>query len=210
MSESKTVIRKRLLATRLAMGPEQVAAKSRAAQARILALPAWAEARDVLLYVDFRNEVGTRDLLESAWRAGKRVLLPRCRREAGARGEMNLAVARSAADLCPGAYGIPEPDPGTCPALARCAPDVAVIPAVAYDRHGFRLGYGGGYYDRLLAPPMDSGAGGGASGPGVDMRRTLRIGLAFAFQVCDALPVDPWDMPVHALCTEEALLWLSP
>ena len=191
------------------MEPEQVAAKSRAAQARILALPDWTAAREVLLYVDFRNEVVTGALLESAWSTGKQVLLPRCRSESGAQGVMDLALARGAADLRPGAFGILEPAPRACPAVVNCAPDLAVIPAVAYDRRGFRLGYGGGYYDRLLAPAPDRGLmSRGQALPRIDLSRTLRIGLAFACQVRDALPIDPWDMSVHALCTEEAFVWL--
>lgn len=117
--------------------------------------------------------------------------------------EMCLAPCACAADLKPGRYGIAEPDPIRCPAIdmdaapgsaSSFAPDIAVIPGVAFDRQGNRLGHGAGYYDRFLAHPA--------------MARTALVGLAYAFQIVPALPVAPWDRPVHALCTEEGLTWL--
>ncbi|WP_035067963.1 5-formyltetrahydrofolate cyclo-ligase [Nitratidesulfovibrio termitidis] len=117
--------------------------------------------------------------------------------------EMCLAPCACAADLKPGRYGIAEPDPARCPAIdmdaapgsaSSFAPDLAVIPGVAFDLQGNRLGHGAGYYDRFLAHPA--------------MARTALVGLAYAFQIVPALPVAPWDRPVHALCTEEGLTWL--
>lgn len=120
----------------------------------------------------------------------------------GARGcdnVMCLAPCAGAADLRPGPYGIAEPDPARCPAIDLDAEpgfalDLAVIPGVAFDRRGNRLGHGAGYYDRFLAHPA--------------LSRTALAGLAYSFQIVAELPAAPWDCPVHALCSEEGLTWL--
>ena len=177
----------------MALSPDQAARLSLEAQQRILELKAWNGAREVLLYVDFRNEVGTGLLLEDALRSGKRVLLPRCRSDCP--GEMDLAYVTGPEDVIPGMFGIGEPNPATCSAAKSCAPEAAVLPGVAFDRRGFRLGYGGGYYDRLLADADGLLAG------------TLLIGLAYSFQVVEELPRETWDKPVHCVCSEDFVLW---
>lgn len=85
--------------------------------------------------------------------------------------------------------GQDAPDPAGPP-----APDLIIAPGLAFDRDGIRLGMGGGYYDRLLALPRHN--------------NSLRIGLAYAFQLADSLPRQPWDVPVHAVCTEKGLVWI--
>lgn len=231
-AEARQALRRSMLARRAALQPDEAARLGHAAQEALLASPAWQAARQVLLYVAVRNETATARLLDAAWAHGKQVLLPRCVASAPASGpasghisghisgsaaprqdavspaancdnEMCLAPCACAADLRPGRYGIAEPDPVRCPAIdmdavpgsaSAFAPDLAVIPGVAFDRRGNRLGHGAGYYDRFLAHPA--------------MARTALVGLAYAFQIVPALPVAPWDRPVHALCTEEGLTWL--
>lgn len=86
-----------------------------------------------------------------------------------------------------GRFGIPAPDaaaPETCP-------DVILVPLLAFDARGHRLGYGGGYYDRTLAGWRASGAG-------------LAVGLAYAAQQVDDLPIEPTDQPLDAVATERA------
>lgn len=219
-AEARQALRRAMLARRAALPPDEAARLGHAAQQALLTSPAWQTARQVLLYVAVRNEVATARLLDAAWADGKQVLLPRCITPASASSanfaasstasptancdnEMCLAPCACAADLTPGRYGIAEPDPARCPAIdmdaapgsaSSFAPDLAVIPGVAFDRQGNRLGHGAGYYDRFLAHPA--------------MTRTALVGLAYAFQIVPALPVAPWDRPVHALCTEEGLTWL--
>ncbi|KAF5029345.1 5-formyltetrahydrofolate cyclo-ligase [anaerobic digester metagenome] len=234
-AEARQALRRAMLARRAALPPDEAARLGHAAQDALLASPAWQAARQVLLYVAVRNETATARLLDAAWADGKQVLLPRCvtrpataaaatNSESPASGstsasapsatgsaspasncdnEMCLAPCACAADLKPGRYGIAEPDPTRCPAIdmnaepgsaSSFAPGLAVIPGVAFDRQGNRLGHGAGYYDRFLAHPA--------------MARTALVGLAYAFQIVPALPVAPWDRPVHALCTEEGLTWL--
>jgi 5-formyltetrahydrofolate cyclo-ligase len=159
-------------------------------QERLIASPEWRRSAVVLLYWAIRGEADTRLLARDAWNSGRRVFLPRCR--PGLRGQMDMLACSGPGELVPSSRGIPEP-PASAPAL-EAKPDgpvLIVTPGLGFDRHGNRLGYGEGYYDRLLA------AGLGTS-----------VGLAFRFQIVDRLPHDSRDVPVNALCTEEELLWL--
>lgn len=197
----KVAIRKRTLALRKALAPDLVCANAKAATAHILALPEWQSARRVLLYMPIAQEVDTMPLLANAWETGKDVFLPRC--NPTQKGLMDVAQCRSMDELMEGAYGILEPDPVRCPKLdldstaaLNMAPNIAIIPAVAFDVHGNRLGYGGGYYDRFLVHEA--------------MAHTFLLGLAHHAQVLDALPSEPWDRTMHAVCTEHGVMRPRP
>jgi len=187
----KNGLREAMLTRRKALPRADITALSARILERIRELPAWADADAVLAYMPVKGEVDVRPLLDELWARGSKVLLPRCR--PGEDGAMDLACPASAGDIRPGAFGIPEPDPDACPAEAGARPDLILAPGVAFDHRGFRLGYGGGYYDRLLA------------GPG--MAEALVAAPAYGFQVVDALPDDPWDKPVHCVITEDETIW---
>lgn len=185
----KKRLRGEMLARRSALTTGQTREAGEDVAALIRSLPEWRQAREALVYWPMRGEVDVRPLVEELWQRGCRVLLPRCRPDAY--GEMDLACAACEDELSPGPFTLMEPDAAKCPAIKSCSPDLALIPGVCFDRRGYRLGYGGGYYDRLL----DSGT----------MGRPLLIGIGHAFQLVDELPVQPWDMPVDVVCTEEEL-----
>lgn len=192
-------LRRELLARRRAQPPELAARRARAAQERLLAEPCWREASSVALYAGVRDEMATGLLLEEAWARDREVWLPRVRR--GARGKMDFVRCQSPEDLCAGAFGLMEPRPelpGSGPDDAAFAPELILVPGVAFDRSGARMGYGGGYYDRFLA---ELAAREGA--------RCRALGFCFGFQVVEALPCAAWDRPVDGLCTEGELFWIS-
>ncbi|NJK41804.1 MAG: 5-formyltetrahydrofolate cyclo-ligase, partial [Acaryochloridaceae cyanobacterium SU_2_1] len=97
--------------------------------------------------------------------------------------------------LQPGSYGILEPHPDW-PILKARDVDLILVPALACDRQGFRLGYGGGYYDRLLANPA--------------WAAIPTIGLVFASALLTQLPRDPWDRPLQNVCTEVGFFAAAP
>ena len=149
-------------------------------------------------YVSVKEEAGTDLILAEALRSGRELFLPRCRRkgEPGWPGGMDFIHWHGETALVPSPFGIPEPE--LTPQARQlsneelAAPDTLIlVPALAFDRQGFRLGYGGGYYDRFLARASCS-----------------CVGLSFHGLLLDELPRDPWDKPVHAVCTEEELLWV--
>lgn len=190
-SALRTELRTRRLA--LASGPEGEL-RSRLMQERLLASPLWRDCRRVAAYMAVKGEAGTSLLLDEARRTGRALFLPRCRRqgEKGWPGGMDFLLCEAGTPFMPSRFGIPEPPPDA-PALSPAelaAPDtLLIVPALAFDREGFRLGYGGGYYDRVLAR---------AACPSV--------GLAFHSLLLPQLPREPWDKSVRAVCTEEILL----
>lgn len=190
MTESdKKKLREKLIAQRAALTPQAVLNGSQGVIELIRTLAEWKNVSEALVYWPIRGEVDLRPLVTELWQRDCRVLMPRCRPDAY--GEMDIACAACEDDLTPGAFSIMEPDAEKCPPVGSCRPDIALVPAVCFDRRGFRLGYGGGYYDRLLATD--------------DMADTLTIGLGYTFQLVDTLPTQPWDMPVNIVCTDEEL-----
>jgi len=176
---------------RKGLTPDEITSRSQAVCQRIRELGAWIEAREVLAYMAKGGEVDVTPLLAELWERGARVLLPRCR--PAERGVMDLACPTGIHEVAPGAYGIPEPLPDACPAVDSCAPDLVIVPGVAFDRTGNRLGMGGGYYDRMLA-----------SG---ELGKPLLVAPAFSFQLVSSVPSDSWDRPVDVIVTEEETLW---
>jgi 5-formyltetrahydrofolate cyclo-ligase len=183
---AKKRLRDTFAAKRRALSPGEVASAGRAVCDRLRCLSAWSAAREVLLYMPIQNEIDVRPLLDDLLARGVKALLPRCR--PGEPGAMDLACPRCREHLVPGAYGILEPDPAACPSEPDASADLIVVPGLAFDRTGYRLGFGGGYYDRLLSCRT--------------LRTALTIGAAYAFQVVAALPTEPWDVRLRAICTE--------
>lgn len=181
-------LRRAVLGRRLALPADRVAELSARVRAHLVSHPVWRASRVVLAYASFRQEVDTFPLLAEALARGKELVLPRVDR--ASRSLDLLRVKDLETDLRPGYQGILEPDP------ARCAPtdphliDLVLVPGVVFDRRGFRLGYGGGYYDRLLG----------------SLPRAVRVGLAFSLQVVEEIPVLPHDLPVDILVTEDGIL----
>lgn len=183
---TKATLRRRILARRDALDPAARAERSAAIVARLASMAAFQRARSVLAYASFGSEPDTWPFLRAVLAEGRTLLLPRVDR--GARRLVLHRVVDLTRDLAPGTWGIPEPLPGRCPALAVPAADVVLVPGVAFDRTGGRLGYGGGYYDRLLA-----------AWPGP---RPPLIAPAFELQLVDAVPLGPGDHRVDRVVTE--------
>lgn len=148
---------------------------------QVLALPAFQTAERIFAYCSVVPEVDTHAILAQARRRGKTVALPVTRPE----GQMQFARYDGA--LIPGRFGIPEP-PRSAQILEPQAGDLMLVPALAYDRAGRRLGRGGGYYDRFLA---------GAP--------CCAVGLIRAAFLLDTLPAAGNDVPVSAVITENGI-----
>jgi 5-formyltetrahydrofolate cyclo-ligase len=184
LREAKFALRARCLAQRDAL-PERVhAAASTAIVAGIARLACWKDAPSVLLTLPFRSEWDSRPLLEAALAAGKRVALPRV--NARTRTLELHAIRDLHADVAPGHQRIPEPLP-SCPGVAPDEICWVLVPGVAFDARGARLGYGGGYYDRLL--PL--------------LRPAVpRVAGAFELQVVAAVPFAVHDARIDRVVTE--------
>lgn len=194
MAMAKAELRKELLARREALGAAaRVAADERIARA----VQEWAgfqEASLVLAYVSVGAEVDTRALIAAALAQGKQVAVPRCM--PGARlMEWHLVQGSDWLEgLKFSAFGIPEPAENPDTLLeAFPASALALVPGLAFDRAGFRIGYGGGYYDRFLAPFPGRALG------------LVRDGFLMESLTAHGA-VDAHDLPVPCLATEAGVI----
>jgi len=192
VAEEKSLLRQAMLQRRRALPPETAAAAGAAVARRVLALPQWTDAREVLAYLPVKGELDTRTIAEAVLAQGRRLLLPRCRD--GAPGQLDLGCVGCLAEATPGHYGIPEPPAENCLVPEAFVPDLILVPGLAFDRLGRRLGFGGGYYDRLLALPMAAHA--------------QVVGLGYDFQLVEHLPAEAWDRPVDTVITEQTTYWI--
>ncbi len=184
---AKAALRVAVLSRREALPEGERASLSRRILAEILDLPSYGRSGVVLAYASFGSELTTDEFLRRVLEDGKVLLLPRVERDG-----LGLYEVRDVArDLAPGTWGIREPRPDLCSVTDPGRTDFALIPGIAFDRTGRRLGYGGGFYDRLLA--------GGRPG------RPLLVSGAFEVQMVDEVPVDPHDAPVDAVMTEKGI-----
>lgn len=197
----KADLRKAMAARRDALSPSERSERSRRL-CRVVARDALAPlaARlgrplTVAVYGAFRSEADPAEVLSWCAAEGHRAVAPRVREDGSG---MELRIVASQADWQAGRYGAPAPDPlRTVPLPADERPDVVLVPGMVFDRQGGRIGYGGGYYDRLAA----------ALGPG---ELPLWIGFAFELQLSEAaLPMEAHDLRLDGVATERGLTWFS-
>ena len=184
LREAKRAVREQVLAARDALAAPVRARLSEAIAGRIACLPSFAASHTVLLTLAFKSEWDTLPLVRAALAAGKTVVLPRV--DIGARMLELRTIRDPVADIAAGYQGIPEPCLH-CPSVAPAAIRWVLVPGVAFDLAGRRLGYGGGFYDRLL-PLFPPG--------------TARVAGAFDLQIVPHVPAAPHDLAVHAVATE--------
>ncbi|OGP25399.1 MAG: 5-formyltetrahydrofolate cyclo-ligase [Deltaproteobacteria bacterium GWC2_56_8] len=183
----KERVRSAVLERRREMAFEDVYRKSSLIQKRLIGSPFYAEAGVILLYSSFSNEVLTDELFETAIREGREAAYPRVLRGGGR--HLAFFKVKSLKELAPGSYDIPEPAEREERAQAGSF-DLVVVPGVAFDEKGGRLGYGKGYYDRALS--------------GIECPI---VALAYEFQVLkEDIPVEPHDVRVSAIVTEKRLI----
>ncbi|MCD8038854.1 MAG: 5-formyltetrahydrofolate cyclo-ligase [Lachnospiraceae bacterium] len=186
--ETKAEIRKRILEVRKGLTDEEAAQKSEAIVQRVLKTPEYMESDNILLYADYNHEVATRAIFEDAIMRRKRVYFPKSDRLTNT---MSFYQTISLAQLQRGFMGIPEPpeDMRLCYKLKPNEDTLVIIPGVAFDTAGFRLGYGRGFYDRFLS----------------QKRRLSTMALAYACQIVDELPHEAHDIKMDKIVTEEII-----
>lgn len=183
LKRRKRALRREARARRDGMTPEERERKSEEVAANVLALPAVADAATVMAFSSFGSEVDTGPIIERLERDGRRVALPRVE------GRDIVAVAyRSDDRVRPTSFGAMEPAGGEM--LAPEEIDVVIVPGLAFDQSGHRVGYGRGFYDRFLVTlPPDA----------------LTVGICFSVQLVDEVPHGHGDRPVDLVMTEHGL-----
>ena len=179
--DSKKDIRSRILALRSQLSEAEWERKSLQIYQKVVNHPYFLEADVIYCYVDYRREVGTRAIIEEAWRRKKRVAVPRVEGD-----DMQFYYIRDFKDLTAGYKGILEPT-GTFPAKEEHA--LVLMPGAAFDKERNRIGYGKGYYDRFLELHKEYPT----------------IALAFTLQIVESIPASDFDICPEILITEEAI-----
>lgn len=184
MSRSKQEIREAARARRSGLSPEEIREKSRSICARVLPL---IDGEDpVMVYASKPPEVRTEELISGLLSRGIRVVVPIIERETCS---LRLSYITRLSSLIPSTFSVPEPIGNEDPARPEEVRTV-LVPVIAYDRSGHRLGYGAGYYDRFLA-----------AHPGL-----RKIGVAFSCQEAAAIPADANDVGMDIIVTEKGIL----
>ncbi len=183
---NKADVRRDALKARRSLPAEQVESLSARIQDALLALPEFLEAEVVASYAAKRDEVQTAKVMRSVLSSGKRLLVPRTDLRSLS---LRFCEVRSLDQLAPGYLGIPEP-PLASKAVPLSESQLVVVPVVAWDALGQRLGHGKGYFDRALR----------------SRGRAVIAGLAFESQRRDRLPATPSDVPLNIIVTEWRVL----
>lgn len=184
--EALRQLRARMRGARRAVPPLPRLRASTAVARRVARLPAFRRARDVGLYVRNDGELDPAPLEAAARMLGKRIWLPVVRPDGG----MEFARVRAGRPARRNRFGIPEPASVRRERRPARRLDFVLVPLVAFDRSGRRLGMGGGFYDRALSGE----------------RRPFLAGVAFALQEVPELPARPWDIPMDVIVTERGLV----
>jgi len=188
LHEAKRALRTQMIATRDALDAGLRGSASRIIAARLEALPSFAAARVVLVTLPFDSEWDTRPLALAALASGKTLVVPRVN---GATRMLELhAIGNIEAHVAPGYRGITEPL-SILPRIDAAAIDWVLVPGVAFNAEGRRLGYGGGYYDRLMSTLKPAAS---------------RIAGAFDAQIATHIPAAAHDLCVEMIVTESRIL----
>ena len=184
---AKALLREKLKSLREAITASEQKLAAEKALGLILKIPEWKKARTVCLYASFKNELATNGLIESALRAGKKIILPRV---ADANQRCTLHHVINPATLVLSDLGIPEPA-ADLPIVEASMVDLFLVPGIGFDRQGHRLGHGAGFYDRLLA---------------VARPDAFRLGYGYDFQLISEIPTESHDVRMHAIVTPSEII----
>lgn len=183
---SKSALRSAYQALENELAPAHAERVDREVRMHFTAMAAYRNAKLILAYVTYRNELDTTPLIEKAWKDGKRVAVPVC-----TNGALEFYEINRLDGMRIGSRGVREPDPSLCTPVSTddLAESVCLVPGLVFDSQGYRIGYGAGYYDNFLADY-----------PGI------KVGLVRALRISgNPLPHDDHDVPVDILVSDGAV-----
>lgn len=183
----KKKLRQHLLNLRQSLSLKEVKSKSNKITSHILKNFSLIKNSKIFLYVPIRNEVDTWPLIFYCWENHIKTYFPKCEQVPG---KMYFYLVQQKSELSPGKFGILEPSK-KCPIFSGTPPQIIFLPGVGFDLRKYRLGYGGGYYDRFLNKPI--------------FQKSILVGLAFNFQIVKSLPIEEWDKKMHFIVTENKI-----
>lgn len=181
---NKKDIREKIKAEKKKLSREEIEDLSKSITKQFLNAGLYQKADAFLIYSSYNQEVRTQYLAKWAWQNGKAVFYPKTDEK-----RMHFLKTDDLSWLKPGAYGIPEPKEGE---EFRGGRAVMILPGLAFDKNGGRIGYGGGFYDRYLEEMGDT--------------YFLKAAFAYEFQLFDKLPTENFDKKVDWIITPEEVL----
>lgn len=178
----KNQLKESILKKRSSLPKEGILERSRRIQKNLFGLSQYSNSKTVMFFVSFNSEVHTHDMIKEALK-NKTVVVPKVVQH-----EIEPSVIIDFDNLVPARFGIPEPI--DIMKIAYKHIDLVLVPGIAFDREGHRIGYGFGFYDKFLAK----------------VPKAVKIGLAFDFQVVDKIPKETHDVPVDFVVTEKEVV----
>lgn len=191
----KKRLREILLKKREGIDAEQRKIKEKAIKKRLFASEYFKNAITILFYASFRSEVGTIECIQHALKSGKKVVLPVVDTK---HKRLKLFEINDISELKSGYMGIPEPAPARARSVKPDEIDLEIIPGIGFDSGGNRLGYGAGYYDKLLSYKSKR--------PSKTRGDVTSIALAFEEQIVEKIPSEPHDIRVDMIITDKRLI----
>lgn len=185
----KILLRKKLLEKRRNMNTDDIKEKNKLIKERLYDSGIYKNSKFIMAYIDFRNEVETKEIIKYSLKLSKRIGVP-----------ISIPKTRELIiselfdfdkELENGVYNILTPKKEFIREISPKEIDLVLVPAVAFDRKGYRIGYGGGYYDRFFEK-LDS--------------HTIKLGLAFDIQIIPEVPAGKYDLPVDYVITNKELI----
>jgi 5-formyltetrahydrofolate cyclo-ligase len=190
IQKTKADIRKEIAATIGRLSVDELAEKISLIENRLFDFANFLEAKIALLYIENPNEVKSAEIIRRTFDQNKIVVLPLVKTDT--KKFKLFKIDDFAKDLKPGQNGILQPDPGRCRTVPIDCIDIAIIPGVAFDEKGGRIGSGDGYYDRLI--------------PHLPVT-TRKVALALDFQIIPQVPIDSHDKHVDIIITDKRIIY---
>lgn len=184
----KSNIRKEILALREALSPEEVYEKSQKVFEKLINTNMYKNSNNIFTYLNFRNEIQTKMIIDYALSDNKSIYIPLCNTLIN---ELILCKFKNWNDLKPNSMGILEPVNESIQIANRKLIDMAIVPGSVFDRHGNRIGYGAGYYDRFFFSLKND---------------ICKIALCYSFQIVESISPSPHDVPMDYIITEDEVI----
>ncbi len=185
----KKEIRREARQLRDSLSTQEIRSKSRAIESRLWQMIQEHQFKSIMFYIAFGSEVRTQNCITRAINSGMKAIVPVCSDD-GKRQLLPSRLLDLHSEVEAGKFGIPEPKPQFRHPFPPEEIDLVVVPGLAFDEKGHRIGYGGSYYDHFL----------------VRCPQALRVGVAYEIQIVKEIAPTEWDIPVQRIITEDRVI----
>ncbi|MGE4282720.1 MAG: 5-formyltetrahydrofolate cyclo-ligase [Clostridia bacterium] len=186
---NKKDLRSYFLKIREGINKTEAANKSKVITDKLIKTTWYKRSQYIMTYIDFKNEVVTREFIRYALNEGKQIIVPIT--DTSSKKMILSELKNFDTELCISNYGILEPKNEFVREVGSDVLDLILVPGLVFDTAGYRVGYGGGYYDKLLQQKNS---------------RAVAVGVAFDFQIINHVPAEHYDRKVDYIITDERII----